>query len=52
MNEHLDLQNFFQTLSVYESEVGLSSAWVCKITKKDRKTSLAKCESKRILGMS
>ena len=52
MNEHLGLQNFVQALSVYEIEVGLNSTWVCKITKNDRKTSLAKCESKSILEMS
>ena len=52
MNEHLGLQNFVQTILIYEIKVGLSSAWVYKITKKDRKTSLAKCKLKKILGMS
>ena len=50
VDKDLDLQDLVQTRLVYKVEVGHNNVWICKAINKDRKTSLAKCKSKEILG--
>ena len=52
VDKDLSLQDLVQTLLVYKTEVRHSSVWVCKTINKDKKTLLAKCESKEILDIS